>query len=157
MRTIGEGGFGKVLEVRNRTTNELRAAKFIKIKRVSDLEAVENEIAILKGLDHPGILQIYEYYRQGTTLILITDYIKGGSLCDAIIEQEERKASSFTESNISEIIRQLISALLYLHRRQILHSDIKPENVMLEQADSGKYFIKLIDFGISRIMRPAEA
>ena len=54
-------------------SGDIRAAKFIKILSVQDFEGVENEILILKDIDHPNILKIYEYFRQGTTIILVTE------------------------------------------------------------------------------------
>ena len=59
--------------MKHRVSGDVRAAKFIKILQISDFEAVENEILILKDLDHPNILKIYEYFRQGTTIILVTE------------------------------------------------------------------------------------
>lgn len=62
-----------MVEVKHRVSGDVRAAKFIKILRMSDFEAVENEINILKDLDHPNILKIYEYFRQDTTIVLVTE------------------------------------------------------------------------------------
>ena len=64
----------------------------------------------------------------------------------------------FTEYTIAEIMRQLLSALTYMHKRSIIHSDIKPDNIMLEKDPDGtKFIIKLIDFGIARVMTPEAA
>ena len=111
------------------------------------VESLLNEIEILKKLDHPNIVKIYEFYQDKLNFYLITEYIGGGELFDKIT-----KIKCFTESEAAKIMRQLLSAVVYCHNHKIVHRDLKPENLLLESKDSDN--IKVIDFGTSRVFDP---
>jgi calcium-dependent protein kinase len=107
-----------------------------------------NEIDILKQLDHPHIVKLYEFYQDKLHFYLITEYIEGGELFDRIT-----KVKCFTEKDAAKIMKQLLSAVVYCHNKKIVHRDLKPENLLLEYKDSDN--IKVIDFGTSGVFDPS--
>ena len=103
-----------------------------------------NEIGILRQLDHPNIVKIYEFYQDVQSFYIITELIPGGELFSKLA-----KRKTFTEYDAANILRQIFSAVVYCHKRSIVHRDLKPENILFNTVDSDK--IKVIDFGTSKI------
>ena len=98
---------------------------------------------ILRSLDHPHILKVYEYYEDETHLYIVTELCFGGELFDKIIEKKR-----FTEEEAAHIMEQVLSAVVFCHDKGIVHRDLKPENILYatKKPDS---LIKVIDFGTS--------
>lgn len=113
-----------------------------------DEKMLINEINILRDLDHPNIVKMYEFFQDEKRYYIITEICKGGELFDEIIDK-----GHFSECDAALIMRQLLSCINYCHSRNIVHRDIKPENILLE---SNKDFnqVKIIDFGISVVKEP---
>jgi len=107
----------------------------------AEQEVMINEVNILKTLDHPNIVKIYEYFEDDTYFFIITELIKGGQLFDEI-----KKRGKFNERDAATVIKQLLSSVSYCHGHNICHRDIKPENVLLEDDNSFDQ-IKIVDFG----------
>jgi len=84
-------------------------------------ETLFNEVEILKTLDHPNILRLYEFYQDERSYYLITEYCQGGELFDRIVS-----IKYFTENLAAEIMRQILSSVVYCHHRKIAHRDLKP-------------------------------
>jgi len=156
---VGIGGFGSVMKVLHTLTGEYRAMKIIK-RSESTLEgSILDEIKILKTLDHPNIIKIYEFFQDEKNLYLITEYCDGGDLF-TLLTRGGQLNSFFTERIIRSIMRQVFSALVYLHSKNIIHGDIKLENILVDsenlssftKGNSTSLEIKLIDFGCSRKM-----
>lgn len=131
LKELGEGSFGKVFKVKHKYTGSIRAVKIIFKQRIllSKFEEDEiiKEINILKLLDHPNIIKVYEYFNTKENLYIILEYCNGGELFDKLIEY-----SSFPEDITADIMRQLLSAVCFCHSRNIIHRDIKPENILIE-------------------------
>jgi len=106
--------------------------------------AMENEIGILKNLDHPNILKIHESYECEKRYYIVTDICKGGELFDEIT-----KNKFFTENNAAQVMYALLRCLKYLHEQGIMHRDLKPENLLLEENKNYEQ-VKLIDFGTAK-------
>ena len=139
---LGEGAYGSVYKVQHKTTNYLRAIKAIKKKHV-DYEEFNNEIEVLKALDHPNIIKLFDCYQDKRYYYMVEEYCDGGDLFDYI-----QKEKFFTERKAGIIFNQLISAVNHLHKKYIVHRDLKPENIVLIESNQ-EVFIKLIDFGTS--------
>ena len=151
---IGKGGYSKVFEVRNKTTNAIRACKYISKVKMNEktLERTLREINMLKKLDHPNIIKLYEVYESKNSIYLIMEKCNGGELFDNIIEHIT-KGKMYSEKQVSEIISQILSAINYCHKNGICHRDLKPENILLlnkENENEENYKIKIIDFGLSQ-------
>ena len=152
-KLLGEGSFGKVYLVRHKETGIERAMKEIVKDNNSNEKEIENEIAILKKLDHPNIVKIYEFFTKGNRFYLITEFCKFGEL----FEEINKNNSFFEESHVAFIMYQLLISLNYCHKNNILHRDLKPENMLIEGRDkNGFLIIKVIDFGTAKIFNKNE-
>jgi calcium-dependent protein kinase len=145
---LGKGSFGSVYKVIYIKSSNIRAMKVIKKSSINyqdDERIFLKEIEILAKTEHPNIIKIIEYYKDEINYYIITEYISGGELYEAI-----SKCNKFNESKAAYIMRQILSALNYLHSFGIVHRDIKPENMLVEKSsDEDLINIKLIDFGTS--------
>jgi len=137
---LGKGSFGKVCKVLHIPTGIIRAMKVIKKETVEyqdDDKKFLKEIEILINIDHPNIIRIYEYYMDSVNYYLITEYVSGGELYDTIV-----KSKHFTEEKAAFIMKQIMSAVYYLHSKHIVHRDIKPENILMEYDKNRQNTIK---------------
>ena len=142
---LGEGSFGQVKLVTHKRTGLDRAMKIIKKAGIADEERANmlKEVTILKSLDHPNILKIFDMHEDDEQYYLLTEYCAGGELFDRIDQ-----AKSFSEKDAAKYIKQLLSAIAYLHARNIVHRDLKAENLLFESPAEDAN-LKLIDFGVS--------
>ncbi|CAJ0582973.1 unnamed protein product, partial [Mesorhabditis spiculigera] len=142
---IGEGKFGKVYHCVERSSKLELAAKFIKIRKDADREQVEHEVSVMTRMRHPRIAQIYDaFYSTSNDVILVMELVKGGELFNRVVEDN----FVLTETAAAVIICQLCEAIDYIHKQNIVHLDIKPENIMCVTESGNR--IKLIDFGLAR-------
>ena len=117
------------------------------------------EIQVLKELEHPNIIKIFEYYIDNKYHYIISELLTGGELYETIL-----KFQKFNEKKAAYIMKQILSALNYLHSKGIVHRDIKPENILVQKSDNKKKSkndideinIKLIDFGASNFFKENE-
>ena len=151
IKKLGKGGFGTVWKVKNIQTNLFRAMKKIPKLRnnVNNINEILNEVEILKNLDHPNIVKIFEFFIEADGYYIITEYCHEGELFKLI-----KKKGFFTEKIAANIMYQIFQAIHYCHvSNNIIHRDLKPENIMIESIDyeTGFYNIKIIDFGTAKI------
>jgi calcium-dependent protein kinase len=107
---------------------------------------IKNEIAIMKLVDHPNIVKLFEFFEDDENFYIITEYCNGGQLFEAIMQKK-----TFSENEAANIMMQVLSAIAHCHQRKVVHRDVKPENLLLDKTENGdeKYVVKIIDFGIS--------
>jgi serine/threonine protein kinase len=127
---VGEGSFSKVyLGVRYKDKEE-RAIKVIKKEKISKSvkgrKALMKEIEIMRKVNHPRIVKLYEVYENDISIFLVLEYLKGGELL-----QFMRNKGLLTEKDASMVIKSTLEALEYCHRLKIVHRDLKPENLIL--------------------------
>ena len=142
---LGEGSFGKVFKAREISTGRILAVKKMSInhseKKYSN---IIKEINLLKHLDHPNIVKYYDYFEEEDYIYLMMEYLEGGTL-----RQYMKEKTNITEDDARIIIKQLLTALSYLHYTcDICHRDVKPENIMFSNKDEITG-LKLLDFGLS--------
>ena len=101
------------------------------------------ELAILKEIDHPNVMRIYELFRDEVNYYLIMELMIGGEMFERI-----KAKTSFSEREAAQYMKQILSAIVYCHDHQIVHRDLKPENILLSDS-SENATIKVIDFGES--------
>lgn len=139
---IGQGAYGSVFKARDKLTKQNVAIKSIK-KASLNFKPFENEIALLKQLDHPNIIRIIEILFDPNYVYIVQEYASGGDLYSFL-----KKQKNFKEEQARQIMKQILSALIHLHANKIVHRDLKPENVVFMET-SKELLIKLIDFGTS--------
>ena len=154
IRKLGKGSYGKVYEVKNKTTGEIRACKQLSKSNLSNLKKFEKEIELLIKTDHPNIIKLYEVFEDDRFIYLIMEKCNGGELFDRIIIHIQSN-KMYTEKDAAKIFQQLISAIVYCHDNGIVHRDLKPENLLyINEGDEINNPIKVIDFGLSRNFDP---
>jgi len=153
---IGIGAYGKVFKVKNIHTNHVRALKVINKSPELSLTMVEiaEEIKILKNLDHPNIVQVFESFEDDEHFFIVSELCSGGDLLSKLNSMEHME-----EYQAKYILKQVLSAVAYIHEKNIIHGDIKLENIMIDdtientEMSEMNYEVKLIDFGCSRLFK----
>ena len=147
---LGEGSFASVYRVQNRYTDAICAMKIINKNyscSASDEKEILNEINILRTMDHPGVLKIFEFYSNNQSYSIVTELCPGGELFQQIIDK-----GPFTEKYSAYVMYQIFSAVNYCHKMHIVHRDLKPENILIVSKDKDGFpTIKICDFGTSKI------
>lgn len=149
-KTIGEGTFGKVKLGTHILTGDKVAVKVLEKERitdVADVERVSREIYILKLIRHPNIIQLYEILETPKQLYLIMEYANGGELFDYIVAK-----SRIDETEARKFFQQIISGINYIHKLNIVHRDMKPENLLIDSNNN----LKIVDFGLSNTFKDEE-
>lgn len=136
---IGSGGMGEVYKAYNSSLHRWAAIKILHQEIFSD--RFRNEANIQASVNHPNIAHLYEFSKIGNRDCIIMEYVEGESL-DVLLKRKGRLLASETE----KIISQLAFALSYLHKKEIIHRDIKPQNIKV-QSDG---VVKMLDFGIAK-------
>ncbi|ORY34280.1 hypothetical protein BCR39DRAFT_517417 [Naematelia encephala] len=154
-RTIGKGSSGRVKIAKHAVTGKYAAIKIVPkgliiSSRMSVSEAgaradkvllgIEREIVIMKLIDHPNVLNLYDVWETSQELYLIMEYVPGGELFDYLV-----KRGRLPVSEALHYFQQIIHAVDYCHRFNICHRDLKPENLLLDKDKN----IKVADFGMA--------
>jgi len=150
IRKLGEGASGKVYLIENRENGELSVAKQINaVISVKDRANAVQEAKLLKSMSHPNIVKLQDVFMTtaGKVLILM-EYADGGDLSQRIVEQRESRQGLLPEVQCLEWLVQAGFALCYLHKRKVLHRDIKTRNLFLYSSG----LLKIGDFGIACIL-----
>uniref|UniRef100_H2YPI1 MAP/microtubule affinity-regulating kinase 3 n=1 Tax=Ciona savignyi TaxID=51511 RepID=H2YPI1_CIOSA len=147
LKTIGKGNFAKVKLARHVLTGREVAIKIIDKKQLnpSSLQKLFREVRIMKHLDHPNIVKLYEVIENSKQLLLVMEYANGGEVFDYLVAHGRMK-----EKEARAKFRQIVSSVQYLHSKKIVHRDLKAENLLLD-ADMN---IKIADFGFSNEFTP---
>jgi len=116
------------------------------------LEQLRNEIYIMCSLDHPNIVRLEEVYESLTEIYLVMELCHGGELYDRLEEQPDYH---YTEEECAYLVKQMLSALRYLHSKGIVHRDMKLENFLFASKDVDSE-LKMIDFGLSKYFTSGE-
>ena len=154
IKKLGEGSYGKTYKVKNKDSSDIRAMKQMDKGKIPDMNLFKNEINIMSILDHPNILKLYEVYEDEKFFYLIIEYCDGGELLHRIRERNE-KGNPFKEKEIAEIFKEIISAISYCHDNNVVHRDLKLENILFLNKNENSE-IKIIDFGVSTILEKKE-
>ena len=150
IKKIGEGGFGEVYLAKQKMTNKYYTIKFLNydINNIKDLNSFYKEIDILRRLNHPQIIKLYSYcISKENKIAIIMEYLSGGTLKKYIMEHKNQKLD---ENESKNILRQILEIISYCHLKNVIHHDLKPDNILF--IDESHTLIKIIDFGISSII-----
>ncbi|XP_029302455.1 LOW QUALITY PROTEIN: serine/threonine-protein kinase SIK2 [Cottoperca gobio] len=148
-RTLGKGNFAVVKLARHRITKTEVAIKIIDKTQLDavNLEKIYREVQIMKMLDHPHIIKLYQVMETKNMLYLVTEYAKNGEIFDYLA-----KHGRLSELEARRKFWQILSAVEYCHNRNIVHRDLKAENLLLD----GQMNIKIADFGFGNFFQPGE-
>ncbi|XP_041365472.1 serine/threonine-protein kinase 17A-like [Gigantopelta aegis] len=150
---IGRGKFAVVKKCIHNETKEVVAAKFIKKRRKGKTcrEEILREVVMLEqALAHPRLVDLLEVYESPQELILVTEYCAGGELFQECVIEE-----SFREHDVIRFLIQILEGLTYLHERNIVHLDLKPQNILLTEPFPGGN-IKICDLGFACVVNTGE-
>ncbi|KAI4197731.1 MAG: hypothetical protein LQ350_005749 [Teloschistes chrysophthalmus] len=168
-KTIGKGASGRVRKARHALTGQEAAIKIVskvvanKLRTTSlaHMETllsndkrgkrqipfgIEREVCIMKLIEHPNVISLYDVWENRGELYLVLEYVEGGELFEHISTHRQ-----LPEHEAVRIFRQIIAGLSYCHRFNICHRDLKPENILLDKNKN----VKLADFGMA-VVQPAE-
>uniref|UniRef100_A0A1I7ZBP5 non-specific serine/threonine protein kinase n=1 Tax=Steinernema glaseri TaxID=37863 RepID=A0A1I7ZBP5_9BILA len=143
-KTLGKGQTGLVKTGTHCITGRKVAIKIVNKEKLSDsvLQKVEREIAIMKLIEHPHVLHLYDVYENKKYLYLLLEHVSGGELFDYLVRKGRLMAKE-----ARKFFRQIISALDFCHAHNICHRDLKPENLLLDERNN----IKVADFGMASL------
>ena len=157
LNCLGESQDTAVYRVQHKLTDEIRAMKVIKkstadrVRKEEDENKedneIKNEINILRSLDHPNVLKIFEFYSNKESYSIVTEFCEGGDLFQEIVDK-----GPFREKYCAFVMYQILSAINHCHTLNIIHRDLKPENILIVDKDKNEFpRIKICDFGTSKI------
>ncbi|XP_042242820.1 MAP/microtubule affinity-regulating kinase 3-like isoform X16 [Homarus americanus] len=147
LKTIGKGNFAKVKLAKHVPTGKEVAIKIIDKTQLNpgSLQKLFREVRIMKILDHPNIVKLFQVIETDKTLYLVMEYASGGEVFDYLVFHGRMK-----EKEARAKFRQIVSAVQYCHQKKIIHRDLKAENLLLDS----EMVIKIADFGFSNEFTP---
>lgn len=149
-RPLGEGGFGTVYLGTEKSSGELVAVKKIAKNLTSDSsfqQEMDAFLQIRQSGGHPNICGLRQHFEEGNFYYLILDLVQGGEMFDHLIEN-----GPYSEADAARLVREVASALAFLHGIGVVHGDLKPENLMLSSENSSDAVIKVVDLGCAQVV-----
>eukprot|EP00698_Gefionella_okellyi_P017900 TRINITY_DN5309_c0_g1_i1.p1 TRINITY_DN5309_c0_g1~~TRINITY_DN5309_c0_g1_i1.p1 ORF type:complete len:968 (-),score=200.79 TRINITY_DN5309_c0_g1_i1:40-2943(-) len=147
IKVIGQGSFGSAVLVKHKLLNQFFVIKEINVAEMSEKERGDaaNEVSVLQLLKHPNIIAYHGSFTEKGLLCIVMDYAEGGDLHEQI---KQAKKKFFSENTILDWFIQVAMALQHIHAKNVLHRDLKTQNIFLKKNG----LVKLGDFGISRVL-----
>ena len=160
---VAEGSYGEVFLATKNNSPTIYAVKKVEKRKILGEKLKEyfyNEVGILKRMKHENIIKLEEIKQTHNSIYLITDYCNGGTLTENLSKFKKINKSPFTEKLVIHFMKQISSALNYLHNLKIIHRDLKTDNILLHFDDEEdkkrlnflKAKIKIIDFGFAKFL-----
>jgi serine/threonine protein kinase len=149
LEKLGEGGMGVVYKAHDTKLDRYVALKFLPVNMTASQEEIsrfEQEAKVISSLNHPNIETIYDVDEVNGQKYIALEYIPGGTL-KSKLKQLKSEDKSFSLSEVLDYGTQMAEGLAHAHRHQIIHRDVKTENIML--TEEGK--VKLTDFGLAKL------
>ena len=135
IRSLGKGAFGEVyLTSKQGTSIKYATKKLEKSKYLNNSKAkkyLDNEIAILKDISHPNIVNLIEIKENSKYCFIVTEYCNGGNLSNCLEKYQDENDNAFPEEIVQYLMRQIMDAVRYLHKNKILHRDLKLDNILV--------------------------
>lgn len=157
-KLIGQGSFGSVYMALHTLTAELMAVKQVELpgsgggatdgRKKNMIDALKREIALLRELKHPNIVSYIGSNSDEQNLYIFLEYVPGGSIAKMLVDY-----GPMQEEMVSNLVRQILTGLTYLHSKDIIHRDIKGANILVDTHGA----VKISDFGISKKVQEQKA
>jgi serine/threonine protein kinase len=147
---LGEGGYGLVMKAVLMSTQEIRAMKLItksRFRHIGDLQMIFNEMQTLRNLQHPNVIQLFEVVDTQDHICLVMEYASGGELKKLV-----EGATYLNEDAARNLFSQIARGVLYCHTKNVVHRDLKLENILVD----GDRRIKIADFGLADFVSTTE-
>eukprot|EP00640_Fibrocapsa_japonica_P001450 CAMPEP_0113934478 /NCGR_PEP_ID=MMETSP1339-20121228/1803_1 /TAXON_ID=94617 /ORGANISM="Fibrocapsa japonica" /LENGTH=389 /DNA_ID=CAMNT_0000936297 /DNA_START=53 /DNA_END=1222 /DNA_ORIENTATION=+ /assembly_acc=CAM_ASM_000762 len=152
-KELGSGAYSHVFLCNDKSTRQQYAVKVVQKSKLAkeDLDALNDEIAIMQELDHEHIIKLVRVFETRTHTRLVLELVQGGELFDRIV-----KKSQYTEKEARDLVKILLRTLAYMHGKDVVHRDLKPENLLMTHDDDDAD-IKICDFGFARHISEVKA
>lgn len=146
---LGAGGMGKVFKGFEPGSNQVAAVKLLYPNKTTAafIQSFENEARALARLFHKNIVKIYRFGKHGNVHYIAMEFVRGTN-----VKKQIKDNRRLTIDKCTEILRQSLVGLDYIHKQQIIHNDVKPSNILV--AEDGT--VKLVDFGIVQLSGPVD-
>ncbi len=157
MKELAGGSMSKIYRAHHKPTKTIRIVKRVTPSTPEAVKKLQTELEICLALEHPNMVRYLAYEKRDKSYCILMELIEGSSLRDFLLDQvtvRGAKAPFVPYHFFTEVFHQAAKALAYLHEKQCLHMDIKPENVMIVGLKSGqplpkKPVVKIVDFGVA--------
>lgn len=153
MELLGEGGMGQVYKARHLALDKLVCVKILRPQFASNATVVtrfEREAKAASRLNHPNSIQVLDFGSfEKNGFYIVMEYIEGRDLANTLAEDWP-----LSELRVCHIAAQVLGALAAAHAAQVIHRDLKPENIMLQKMADDVDYVKVLDFGIAKVMAP---
>lgn len=151
LSVLGRGGLSVVYKARYVPLDQLVAVKVLQAHMAQNQTVVQRlrlEAKVARSLEHPNIVRVLRLHiSEDGFPFLVADYVDGRTMQEALAED-----GPFSETRFLHVIMQVLAALEHAHARNIVHRDIKPSNIMLTQVSDDPDFVKVVDFGIAKLL-----
>ncbi|KAL2101271.1 hypothetical protein ACEWY4_003032 [Coilia grayii] len=149
LEKLGSGKFGQVFRLKHKETGHVYAGKFYKGRREKERQEARKEIELMNHLHHPKLVQCVAAYDNKPEIVMVMEFIAGGELFERIVDD----TFEHTEPTSASYMRQVLEGVGFMHEQNIIHLDLKPENIVC--VDKSGTLIKIIDFGLARKLDPS--
>ncbi len=147
---IGRGGMGMVYKVEHTQMGKVAALKLLHQNLARDKDLVkrfQREATSISRLNHPNIVQVFDFGRVDDSMYLVMEYLPGEDLAHLL-----RRQGPVPVQRCLPILTQICDALSEAHHQQVIHRDLKPENVRIRRTRDGSEIVKVLDFGLAKIL-----
>ncbi len=154
LERIGRGGMGTVYKVEHTQMGKIAAVKLLHANLANDKDLIKRfhrEATAISRLNHPNIVQVFDFGRVRNSVYLVMEFLKGEDLCRILMRD-----GPLDVERCVPILCQVCDALAEAHGLNIIHRDLKPENVRVSRTLDGNDFIKVLDFGLAKIVEEEE-
>ncbi|XP_049605470.1 serine/threonine-protein kinase 17A [Syngnathus scovelli] len=151
-KELGRGKFAVVRKCVKKCSGQEYAAKFMRKRRKGKDCRMEiiHEIAVLElATDSQRVVSLHQVYEMASEMVLVLEFAAGGEIFNQCVSDQEDE--SFSENDVKRLLRQILQGVAFLHQRNVVHLDLKPQNILLT-GNSPLGDIKIVDFGLSRIV-----